>query len=94
MLISKVGTNLPVRDFLLGHLLLIITGFHYFMYLGVIGRNEWVHFLVLPQLLVANRLPARVTSYPRSYAVLQTTYAIYYTVRSMFEPIFMYLNLC
>ena len=37
------------------------------MYLGVIGgKNEWVHFLVLPQLPVANHLPARVTSYPRS----------------------------
>ena len=31
--------------------------------------DEWVHFLALSQLPVANHLPARVTSYPRSQSV-------------------------
>jgi len=32
-------------------------------------NDEWVHFLVLPQLPVANRLPARVMSCARSQSV-------------------------
>ena len=31
--------------------------------------DEWVHYLVLPQLLVANRLPARMMPYPGSQSV-------------------------
>ena len=41
------------------------------MYLGGDWQDdEWVNVLVLPQLLVGNHLPARVTSYPRSQSVI------------------------